>query len=373
MSKYSPTVGVEPLDLGGALREGLNSYLQAKQDRYEKDLTAAQTGVGITWPTPETPAPSAPVSIMGTAAPVPTAMQTSPSAPLPGVAGLPSPGRVQPMNLPTDFGAALQTGQQRMLNGVAQPHDDLRAAIAKTGAQVNDTTTPIMALSGQSYTPPTSPEGGGFDPNAMVTLPSGKQAALGTLPIGRQMQQMNIANYLKTVSAGKDAAEGNLAAARAGLVTKQGDIGWNAAKAGADAGAVAAAQWPSVEAKIKEEGEQRLAEIAKQGASAQQVEKLRGSIEAGIQTMRDNAASGRAATARDFQQNVVEPFQALLLGTKIGGTQANTKLGLSGKLFPQAEGLFLNRGPLADPTTPAASGTGAAPNIYNFDSVDQPQ
>lgn len=184
MSKYSPTVQVHALDLGDALSAGADSYLQMKQLQDQRDELAARTGIGIQWPTPSA---NPPVSIMGTSAPVPQTT-TSPSAPLPGVGGLPSPGRVQGMNMPnSDLGPALQTGQQRQIGGVAQPHDDLRDAISNVGKQGNaagNEQPPIMSLAGQSYTPsPTAPT---MDENTMLTLPSGRQLPYGQTSFGRQ-------------------------------------------------------------------------------------------------------------------------------------------------------------------------------------------
>lgn len=187
MGRFSPTVLPHALDLGGALTEGMNSYLQGKQLQDQRDELAWKTGIGIKFPAPET-TQYAPVSIMGTSAPAGPA-QTPQSAALPGVAGLPSPGRIQGMNLqnapPSDLGPALQTGQQRAINGVAQPHDDLRDAISHVGKQVTaDSQQPIMSLASQAYTPP--PTTKPIDENTMVTLPSGRQMPYGQTSFGRQ-------------------------------------------------------------------------------------------------------------------------------------------------------------------------------------------
>lgn len=366
MSQYSPTVGVQPLDLGGALSSGLDEFLRERQLKQQKDMEAFQTGFGAKLPQPQAATPNSPVSIMATAAPVPNT-QTAPSAPLPGVGGLPSPGRVQGMNMPSgaqptsDLGPALQTGQQRMINGVAQPHDDLRDAIANVGKQVNtDSQQPIMSLAGQSYTPPPSaPAFNPYDPNGMVTLPSGKQVQYGMTGFGQRMQQTQIANYLKTLAAGKDAADANKANADADLSRRKanvpmlGDPGYDqlvTQLAGDRAKAISTAQYPAYEDRVTAAMNARLKEIGAAGIQSRDLENLRAGVAQSLQTMRDKAASGRQLTQQDFITTVVEPFEAKLAGVKISGTQANTKLGLSGKILPQLEGA-VGRGPLASPTS----------------------
>lgn len=241
MSRFSPTVQVHALDLGDALSAGADSYLQMKQLQNQKDLEAFQTGFGAKLPQPQAATPNAPMSIMATAAPVPNT-QTAPSAPLPGVGGLPSPGRVQGMNMPSgaqptsDLGPALQTGQQRMINGVAQPHDDLRDAIANVGKQVNTDSQPIMSLAGQSYTPPPSaPAFNPYDPNGMVTLPSGKQVQYGMTGFGQRMQAAQMENLVKRADMQKSLSAAGESDALATLHQKEGDPQFLQAKSQADA------------------------------------------------------------------------------------------------------------------------------------------
>lgn len=277
MPYRGPSVLPQPLDLGGAISGGLDRFLQARQLKREKDLQAYQTGFGVQWPTPETTqAPS--VSIMGTATAAPPT-QTAPSAPLPGVAGLPSPGRVQPMNITpmapggNDLGPALQTGQQRQIGGVAQPHDDLRDAIASAGG--NDPS--IMHLAGQSYIPPPMQHGGGSDPNAMVTLPSGRQVPFGMTPFGRQIQQFQIENYLKGTEGQKNAALA-LKDLREANTPRFGDANYDAltaANEGAKAGAIAGAQWQYKAQELQAQLENNLAVQRARGATEEDIAKQR--------------------------------------------------------------------------------------------------
>lgn len=224
MGRFSPTVQVEPFTgLGDALTAGLNAHLLRKQQEYQKDMTASQTGFGLVLPKPDV-TQSPPVSIMGTSASTgPTTSQ--PSAPLPGVGGLPSPGRVQGMTQPTapaaDLSEALRSGQQGVLGGATaappqagQPHDDLRAAFSSLGDRVmGNGNSGTMTLPGQSYQPP--PQTSGFDPNAMATLPSGRQVPLSQTQYGQSMVKQQVENMIRTITAGKDSADTDLARARA--------------------------------------------------------------------------------------------------------------------------------------------------------------
>lgn len=215
MSLYGPTVQNTPFTgLGDALSGGLQEFLRSRQDRYQKDQTASQTGFGLVLPKPDV-TKSPPVSILGTTGSTgPTV--TPPSAALPGVGGLPSPGHIQGMNAPSgDLGEALRNGQQTMLSGggvagqspsvMADP-DHIRAALSAVGSGT-------VTLPGQSYQPP--PQTSGFDPNAMATLPSGRQVPLSQTQYGQSMVKQQVENMLRTITAGKDSADTDLARARA--------------------------------------------------------------------------------------------------------------------------------------------------------------